>query len=55
MSNTQKIVEKNIFFVDILKAIEEMSRIRIRIRNSVIQTRGSGSETLLLSEAKEPY
>jgi hypothetical protein len=54
MSNTQKIVEKNIFYVDILKTIKEMSRIRIQIRISVIQIRGSGSETLLLSEAKEP-
>jgi hypothetical protein len=44
-SNKQKNFETNLIFVDILKATDEKSRIRIlnRIRNSVVRPCGSGS------------
>jgi hypothetical protein len=42
----QEMLEKidfDLFLVDILKATDEKSRIRIRIRNCVVRIRGSGS------------
>jgi hypothetical protein len=41
VSNTQKKLRKNLFFVGILKATKEKSR--IRIRNPVVRVGGSGS------------
>jgi hypothetical protein len=42
-SNTQKTQEKFCFFVAILKATDEKSRIRIRTGKSLIRIRGSGT------------
>jgi hypothetical protein len=40
---SKKTLKKKLIFVGILSATDEKSRIRIRIRQSVVRTRGSGS------------